>query len=178
MTAALASTGLFIFGALAVWATFYYAPARHAGSGQGALTVDYLIARVKAETSGGRHRLREREPRTVQLHGDLSDALANEKTRILPLVESGLPADRESYLPARDRDALARNRGMLRRILGVPEDVADTAPKGDPIGVRHRTVAAIEQAGYIVDRELWFSEGAMLCSQCHNGCYDDPPPKK
>ncbi|MBB5159442.1 hypothetical protein [Saccharopolyspora phatthalungensis] len=118
MTAALVSTGLLVFGGLAVWTTFYYAPARHAGGGEGALTVSYLIARVESETSGGRHRLREREPRTVQLRGDLADALANEKTRILPLVESGLPVtDRESFLLSGDREALARNRGLLRRIL-------------------------------------------------------------
>ncbi|QUH02123.1 hypothetical protein HUO13_16180 [Saccharopolyspora erythraea] len=58
----------------------------------------------------------------------------------------------------------------------VPEDVAGSSPAGDPIAVRHRTVAAIEQAGYVVDRQLWFLTGSISCSQCHNGCYDDPPP--
>ncbi len=90
-----------------MWATFYYAPARHAGGGEGALTVSYLIARVEAETTGGRHRLRE--PRIVQLRGDLADALADEETRILPLVDTGRPVN--------NRDAFARHRGMLRRIL-------------------------------------------------------------
>ncbi|SEG84615.1 hypothetical protein SAMN02982929_04452 [Saccharopolyspora kobensis] len=37
---------------------FSYRP-QHAGGGDGALTVRYLIERVEAETSGGRHRLRE-----------------------------------------------------------------------------------------------------------------------
>ncbi|MDA3644531.1 hypothetical protein LZ318_23140 [Saccharopolyspora indica] len=32
---------------------------QHAGGGDGALTVRYLIERVEAETSGGRHCLRE-----------------------------------------------------------------------------------------------------------------------
>ncbi|RKT84344.1 hypothetical protein SAMN05421805_103271 [Saccharopolyspora antimicrobica] len=32
---------------------------QHAGGGDGALTVRYLIERVEAETSGGRHRLHE-----------------------------------------------------------------------------------------------------------------------
>ncbi|MBB5156774.1 hypothetical protein [Saccharopolyspora phatthalungensis] len=112
MTPALVSTGVLVVGALAVWATLYYAPARHSGGGQGALTVSYLIARVESETSGGRHRLREREPRTVQLRGDLADDIANEESRILPLVQPGLPvADRASFPLASDRDALLRHRG-------------------------------------------------------------------
>ncbi|SDZ14136.1 hypothetical protein SAMN05216215_104847 [Saccharopolyspora shandongensis] len=52
----------------------------------------------------------------------------------------------------------------------------DQPSEADPIEVRHRTVAAIEQTGFLVDRELWFAEDASLCSQCHNGCYNDPPP--
>ncbi|MBB5156372.1 hypothetical protein [Saccharopolyspora phatthalungensis] len=89
MTAALVSTGLLVVGVLAVWATLYYAPARHAVGSEGALTVSCLIERVESETGGGRHRLRE--PRTVQLCGDLADDLAVEETRILPLIEAGLP---------------------------------------------------------------------------------------
>ncbi|QIZ36586.1 hypothetical protein [Saccharopolyspora sp. ASAGF58] len=110
MIAALVASGLLGVGGLALWATFYYAPARHAGSGEGALTVAYLVARVDAETRGnGRHRLRE--PRTVQMRGDLAEALAVEETRHLPLVESGLPVD--------DREAMARHPGMLRRLVAA-----------------------------------------------------------
>ncbi|GAA0516312.1 hypothetical protein GCM10011581_46190 [Saccharopolyspora subtropica] len=113
MITALIAAGLLGVGALALWATFYYVPARHAGGGEGALTVAYLVARVEAETSGGRHRLRE--PRTVQLRGDLADALAVEETRFLPLVESGLPVD--------DRHAMAKHPGLLRRVLAKLEDL-------------------------------------------------------
>ncbi|PKW19858.1 hypothetical protein [Saccharopolyspora spinosa] len=110
MIAALIASGLLGVGGLAVWATFYYAPARHAGSGEGALTVAYLVARVEAEARGhGRHRLRE--SRTVQMRGDLADALALEETRHLPLVETGLPID--------DREAMAGHPGMVRRLLAA-----------------------------------------------------------
>ncbi|MGI8307781.1 hypothetical protein [Saccharopolyspora hattusasensis] len=83
MIAALIASGLLGVGGLALWATFYYAPAQHAGSGEGALTVAYLVARVEAEARGhGRHRLRE----PVVMRGDLADALALEETRHLPLT--------------------------------------------------------------------------------------------
>ncbi|MGI8310743.1 hypothetical protein [Saccharopolyspora hattusasensis] len=97
--------GLAAVASIALWATFYYAPARHAGGGEGALTVAYLLARVEAEARGhGRHRLRE-----VTIRGDLAEDLAAVETRLLPLVESGLPVD--------DREAMARHPGMLRRLL-------------------------------------------------------------
>ncbi|WP_246868997.1 hypothetical protein [Saccharopolyspora sp. ASAGF58] len=74
------------------------------------MTVAFLVARVEAETtSDGRHW--RREPRTVQIRGDLADALAVEETRHPPLVESGLPVD--------DREAMARHPGMLRRLLAA-----------------------------------------------------------
>ncbi|MFC3450903.1 glycine-rich domain-containing protein [Amycolatopsis speibonae] len=42
-----------------------------------------------------------------------------------------------------------------------------------------RTVTAIEQAGYAVDPALWPAAKGncnVNCSQCKNGCSDDPPP--
>ncbi|MGW4485135.1 glycine-rich domain-containing protein [Amycolatopsis sp. NPDC004368] len=41
-----------------------------------------------------------------------------------------------------------------------------------------RTTAAIRSAGFAVDDELWFTGAAKCakCSQCKNGCTDDPPP--
>ncbi|WET81168.1 hypothetical protein P3102_08085 [Amycolatopsis sp. QT-25] len=42
-----------------------------------------------------------------------------------------------------------------------------------------RTVTAIERAGYAVDPALWpvvRGAGHVNCSQCKNGCSDDPPP--
>jgi hypothetical protein len=36
------------------------------------------------------------------------------------------------------------------------------------------TTAAIVAAGYVVDAPLW--ERAANCSQCKDGCHDDPPP--
>ncbi|RKT88492.1 hypothetical protein SAMN05421805_1011513 [Saccharopolyspora antimicrobica] len=44
MIAALNASGLLAAGGLALWATFYFAPACHAGGGEGALTVAYLAA--------------------------------------------------------------------------------------------------------------------------------------
>ncbi|QIZ35820.1 hypothetical protein FDZ84_15335 [Saccharopolyspora sp. ASAGF58] len=41
MIAALVAMSLLGVGGLALWARFYYAPAQHAGSGEGALTVAY-----------------------------------------------------------------------------------------------------------------------------------------
>ncbi|MGW1678478.1 hypothetical protein [Saccharopolyspora sp. NPDC002376] len=112
MIAAFVATSLLGTAGLALWATFYYAPARHAGSGEGALTVAYLVARVEAETRGhGRHRLRE----PVVMRGDLADALAVEETRRLPVIESGLPVD--------DPVAMQRHPGMVRRLLDALRDL-------------------------------------------------------
>lgn len=36
------------------------------------------------------------------------------------------------------------------------------------------TTSAIVAAGYVVDAPMW--ENASTCSQCKNGCSDDPPP--
>ncbi|MEV5538463.1 hypothetical protein AB0L13_16530 [Saccharopolyspora shandongensis] len=112
MIGALIAMGLLGVGVLALCVMFYYAPARHAGSGDGALTVAYLVARVDAETRGhGRHRLRE----PVVMRGDLADALAVEETRHLPLIETGLPVD--------DREAMQRHPGMVRRLLAALRDL-------------------------------------------------------
>ncbi|MER7009872.1 hypothetical protein ABT324_00390 [Saccharopolyspora sp. NPDC000359] len=106
MIAAAIAAGLLVLGGLALGAMFYFAPARHAGGGEGALTVAYLAARVEAESrSGGRHRLRE----PVVLRGDLAEALAVEETRLLPLASTGLPTG--------DEGAFARHPGVLRRVL-------------------------------------------------------------
>ncbi|MFB9926566.1 glycine-rich domain-containing protein [Amycolatopsis halotolerans] len=59
----------------------------------------------------------------------------------------------------------------------VPDDEAEggdaaLAEKAD------RTTSAIQAAGFAVDPELWFTSAAKCakCSQCKNGCTDDPPP--
>ena len=36
------------------------------------------------------------------------------------------------------------------------------------------TTQAVAEAGFVVDEPLWVSTGQ--CSQCHNGCHNDPPP--
>lgn len=36
------------------------------------------------------------------------------------------------------------------------------------------TALALAEAGYVVDAPLWKDGGN--CSQCHNGCHNDPPP--
>ncbi|MGW1677706.1 hypothetical protein [Saccharopolyspora sp. NPDC002376] len=109
MIAAFVATGLLSVGGFALWATFYFAPARHAG-GEGALTVAYLVARVEAETRGhGRHRLRD----PVVLRGDLAD----EETQRLPVVESESPED------DRELESMQRHPAMLRRLLDALRDL-------------------------------------------------------
>lgn len=39
-----------------------------------------------------------------------------------------------------------------------------------------RTVAAIDEAGFVIDLELWADTHGGDCTGCHNGCHDDPPP--
>lgn len=56
----------------------------------------------------------------------------------------------------------------------VPDDANDTAPTLNAVEIVDRAVLAIRRAGFRVDHELWDKKG--LCSQCHNGCADDPPP--
>ena len=36
------------------------------------------------------------------------------------------------------------------------------------------TTQAVAEAGFVVDEPLWVS--TAQCSQCHNGCHNDPPP--
>lgn len=55
----------------------------------------------------------------------------------------------------------------------VPDDDSE-AGDGTQYDRISRTVEHIRAAGYHVDEELWFT-GAK-CTQCHNGCHDDPPP--
>jgi hypothetical protein len=58
----------------------------------------------------------------------------------------------------------------------LPTDIDDPTAAGDAAHTTlTRTVAAIEQAGFVVDSELWPSTGT--CTGCHNGCHDDPPPR-
>ncbi|WP_199040007.1 glycine-rich domain-containing protein [Glycomyces salinus] len=44
--------------------------------------------------------------------------------------------------------------------------------------VLDQTMAAIRAAGMWVDEELWRVDVGVKCSQCHNGCADDPPPDR
>ncbi len=67
---------------------------------EGVLTVSYPLDRAESENSGGSM---PREPRIAWIHSDRANDLAVEVTRILPLVESGLPVG--------DRNAFARHRG-------------------------------------------------------------------
>ncbi|MFI5659193.1 glycine-rich domain-containing protein [Streptomyces sp. NPDC051684] len=51
------------------------------------------------------------------------------------------------------------------------DDKAEADADGRPM-VLEATVAAIEAAGFVIDRELW-NMGAK-CTQCHAGCTDSP----
>ncbi|GAB2775917.1 glycine-rich domain-containing protein [Amycolatopsis magusensis] len=62
----------------------------------------------------------------------------------------------------------------------VPTEDGDPAETGAAAhATLSRTVAAIERAGYAVDPALWPAVNGKCnvnCSQCKNGCSDDPPP--
>jgi hypothetical protein len=62
-----------------------------------------------------------------------------------------------------------------RFIHHVPTEDGDQAP-GDGAGARERTLAAITEAGYAIDHDLWPAAVKMgdCCSQCHAGCTDSP----
>ncbi|MGW1680572.1 hypothetical protein [Saccharopolyspora sp. NPDC002376] len=89
------------------WAARYLAEqGKHAGAGEGALTVEQLLAEADAEDEpGGRHRLRE----PLVMRGDLADDLAVVETRLLPPAEAGLPFD--------DAEFMASHRWTLRHLL-------------------------------------------------------------
>lgn len=89
------------------WAVRHFAEfGKHAGSGEGALTVAQLLDQTDAEDElGGRHRLRE----PITMRGDLADDLAMVETRLLPPAETGLPLD--------DLDVMARHPWTLRHVL-------------------------------------------------------------
>lgn len=58
-----------------------------------------------------------------------------------------------------------------RFIHHVPTDgESETGGEASP----WETTAAMVAAGYVVDAPMWERSGN--CSQCHNGCHNDPPP--
>ncbi|ADP83221.1 glycine-rich domain-containing protein [Pseudofrankia inefficax] len=61
-------------------------------------------------------------------------------------------------------------REQAGRFLHHVPDEPGEAPAG--VADRGATVAAIRQAGYEVHADLWFAAGQ--CSQCYQGCHDDP----
>ncbi|HJP79570.1 MAG TPA: hypothetical protein VJ914_35190 [Pseudonocardiaceae bacterium] len=73
---------------------------------------------------------------------------------------------------------------FCRQIAGrflhhTPTDENDPTASGAAArATLERTVAAIEAAGFVVDRELWSLGAAADCTGCHNGCHDDPPPAR
>jgi hypothetical protein len=62
----------------------------------------------------------------------------------------------------------------------VPTDENDPSASGEAAHTTLlRTVASIKRAGYAIDPALWPTAGGKCnvnCSQCKNGCSDDPPP--
>jgi len=59
----------------------------------------------------------------------------------------------------------------------VPHDEPSAENDEEIQAVLDRTMTAISNAGLTVDEELWRVKGGVKCSQCHNGCADDPPPE-
>jgi hypothetical protein len=71
--------------------------------------------------------------------------------------------------------------GFCREVAGrflhhVPSDPHDPATGRAACDTLTRTVATIEEAGFVVDHDLWTHQPANDCTGCHNGCHDDPPP--
>ncbi len=60
-----------------------------------------------------------------------------------------------------------------RFIHHVPTD-DKTATNGVSRTQVNQTMQAIKAAGFATDAELWLTDGR--CSQCKDGCADDPPP--
>ncbi|MER7014581.1 hypothetical protein ABT324_24415 [Saccharopolyspora sp. NPDC000359] len=108
MITALIAGGLAALALVTWWAVRYFAEwGKHAGAGEGALTVGQLLTQAEAEAAtGGRHRLRE----PLVMRGDLADAVAAlEETRLLPRAEAGHPFD--------DFEYMATHRWTLRHAL-------------------------------------------------------------
>ncbi|WP_027927253.1 glycine-rich domain-containing protein [Amycolatopsis benzoatilytica] len=63
---------------------------------------------------------------------------------------------------------------FIHHVPNDSEELSDT-PLVDMLAC---TTVAIASAGFVVDDELWFTGAAKCakCSQCKNGCTDDPPP--
>ncbi|THV35690.1 glycine-rich domain-containing protein [Glycomyces buryatensis] len=57
----------------------------------------------------------------------------------------------------------------------VPHE-SEEQGEADVQAVLDRSAAAIRKAGFRLDAELWSSLKAGKCSQCKDGCADDPPP--
>jgi hypothetical protein len=66
------------------------------------------------------------------------------------------------------------NRVAGRYLHHTPDEPEEGEP-GKAAAARQRTLDAIEDAGYVVDHELW--PDAAKCSQCYNGCSDSPVKK-
>ncbi|MGW1679519.1 hypothetical protein [Saccharopolyspora sp. NPDC002376] len=94
MISAVIAFGAVVFG-FAVWCVVQHFTehGKHAGAGEGALTVRHLLAQAASEVeSGGRHRLHEPTPP----HCGMAYALATAETRLLPRIEASAPAEHES----------------------------------------------------------------------------------
>jgi len=63
---------------------------------------------------------------------------------------------------------------FLHHVPITPDDPAATGQTAHT--VLARTIAAIDETGFVVDRELWAHADTGSCTGCHNGCHDDPPP--
>jgi hypothetical protein len=63
---------------------------------------------------------------------------------------------------------------FLHHVPLEPNDPAETGQAA--CHTLARTVAAVEEAGFVVDLDLWAQAPASDCTGCHNGCHDDPPP--
>jgi hypothetical protein len=70
-------------------------------------------------------------------------------------------------------------RGYEEKVAEQSPAVAHEVEHDNVRKILARTADAIAEQGFAVDFELWMAEFAncdVNCSQCKNGCSDDPPP--
>jgi hypothetical protein len=63
---------------------------------------------------------------------------------------------------------------FLHHVPTTPNDPAGSGSAARDTLIR--TIAAIDDAGFVVDPDLWPLAKVSSCTGCHNGCHDDPPP--
>lgn len=133
---------------------------------------DRLVHRIVADDRLDRH-LAERV-----LDQALAFLAACARNTSAPLTPSDMVDIGWHTFVLHTRDYAAFCQDLAGRFLHhVPVDPNDTTTTGQTARDNLvRTIDAINEAGFVVDLELWAHANAGDCTGCHNGCHDDPPP--